>query len=542
MATMAPGPAPSARKGEAPTGSPRLASLPKGGWPSLLRARRTVQAVALALFLYLSVSTRLPMNSTLPVDLFLRLDPLVQLSASLSARQMVPHLLWAIPLIAATLLMGRFFCGWLCPLGTTLDLVRLRGKAGAPYRQEKAFRTQKYLVLALVLTSAAAGSLFLLPLDPITLALRSFALFLYPALNAMVTGGLFAGYEHGILPDLMVWADTELRGNLLPLEQPYARLSWLFFGLFGVVVGLNALRPRFWCRYLCPLGALLGLVGRWQIAGRRLEPGCVGCGSCAAICRMGAIRSSDFSTSAGECALCGECATVCPNSSISYGPQPNRSTGYDPSRRGFLAAGALGALAVAGFRADTPTREVDEFLVRPPGADPARFLDRCVRCGQCMKGCPSSGLQPSLFQAGLEGLWSPVLVSRVGPCQFDCNLCGQLCPTGAISPLELKAKQATIIGTAYIDQKRCIPWVDGRSCIVCEELCPVSPKAVVLETAEVTSRSGDKLEVKRPRIVRELCIGCGICEHKCPLPGEAAIRVHVTNALLSESSDVAPNS
>ena len=143
-----------------------------------------------------------------------------------------------------------------------------------------------------------------------------------------------------------------------------------------------------------------------------------------------------------------------------------------------------------------------------------------------------------MLQSGLEGLWTPVLVSRIGPCLFDCTTCGQVCPTSAIKPLTLEVKRQTIIGTAYIDQKRCLPWADGRNCIVCQEMCPVSPKAIVLDDAEVTRGDGEQVTVKRPRIVRSRCIGCGICEKKCPLPGEAAIRVYNTNSLLSGTGDV----
>jgi MauM/NapG family ferredoxin protein len=224
---------------------------------------------------------------------------------------------------------------------------------------------------------------------------------------------------------------------------------------------------------------------------------------------------------------------------VSYGARTVATSQYDVSRRNLLAAGGLAALGVAGLRADSPNVDVNPFLVRPPGARAEReFLEMCIRCGQCMKVCPASGLQPSLLQGGLEGLWTPVLASRIGPCLFDCVSCGQVCPTSAIRPLELAVKRETIIGTAYIDQKRCLPWADGRSCIVCEEMCPVSPKAVVLEEAEVVRGDGERATVQRPRVIRPRCIGCGICEHKCPLPSEAAIRVYNTSALLSETGDV----
>jgi MauM/NapG family ferredoxin protein len=504
-----------------------------------VQLRRIVQAASLLLFLYLVTSARHPLEPLLPTDLYLRLDPLAQLAASLAAREAAAYLLWGLPLLLATAVLGRFFCGWLCPLGVTLDAARLRRLNPPRFRRERGLRALKYLLLAALLASALAGSALLMALDPISLLTRTFAVYIYPAFSAAVTGALFFFYGHGVLPDLMVWIDTDLRGSLLPFEQPYFRHAWLFLALFAAVVAVNLASHRFWCRYLCPLGALLALTSRWSILGRRVGEGCSDCGKCLATCRMGAIEPKGFGSASGECVLCGECAALCPDGAISYTGRPLASGGYDPSRRGFLAAGGLAALGVGGLRVDSPSQEVDPFLVRPPGArEEDEFLSACIRCGQCMKACPSSGLQPSLFQSGLAGLWSPVLVSRVGPCLYDCVTCGQVCPTSAIQPLSLEVKRETIIGTAYIDQMRCIPWVDGRTCIVCEELCPVSPKAVVLDPIEVRTGDGEVAEVAAPRVVRPRCIGCGICERMCPLPGESAIRVYNTSALLAEEGEV----
>ncbi len=95
----------------------------------------------------------------------------------------------------------------------------------------------------------------------------------------------------------------------------------------------------------------------------------------------------------------------------------------------------------------------------------------------------------------------------------------------AIPPLPLEEKRRAVLGRAYIDRNRCIPWADYRPCIVCEEMCPVPEKAIVLEEATVTDAAGQGVTLQRPRVVEERCIGCGICEYKCPVSGEAAIRV-----------------
>jgi ferredoxin len=198
----------------------------------------------------------------------------------------------------------------------------------------------------------------------------------------------------------------------------------------------------------------------------------------------------------------------------------------DLGRRQVITAVAAGAVAVPFLRLGSLARRPDEFLVRPPGAQiEAEVLSRCIRCGQCMKVCLTNGIQPVLWEAGLEGLYTPRLIPRMGYCAYSCNLCGQVCPTGAIPQLELKVKQATVLGTAAINRTRCIPYTEGADCLVCEEHCPVSPKAITFSEQEVVNLEGERVKVKLPMVIPDRCIGCGHCEHVCPVGGAAAIRV-----------------
>jgi formate hydrogenlyase subunit 6/NADH:ubiquinone oxidoreductase subunit I len=143
-----------------------------------------------------------------------------------------------------------------------------------------------------------------------------------------------------------------------------------------------------------------------------------------------------------------------------------------------------------------------------------------------MKICPTTALQPALFEAGVAGIWTPLVVPRVGYCDYGCTACGQVCPSGAIPLLALEEKRLTVIGKASIDRNRCLPWASGVPCIVCEEMCPTPHKSIRLEKAQVMDASGQTSTVQRPSVLREVCIGCGICEHNCPLEGSAAIRVY----------------
>ena len=155
-------------------------------------------------------------------------------------------------------------------------------------------------------------------------------------------------------------------------------------------------------------------------------------------------------------------------------------------------------------------------------------MTQCIRCAECLRVCPTGAMQASVLDAGLGGFATPVLVPRLGYCDFSCNACGQICPVQAIPPLELEEKRLAVIGKATLDRNRCIPWSDQRPCIVCEEMCPLPEKAILLEEVQVTTSEGELVDLQLPHVVRERCTGCGICEYKCPLNGEAAIRVFVT--------------
>jgi MauM/NapG family ferredoxin protein len=209
--------------------------------------------------------------------------------------------------------------------------------------------------------------------------------------------------------------------------------------------------------------------------------------------------------------------------------RPPRAERIALGRRAVVAsalAGASGALLVkveplGGGRSYNP------LLIRPPGSLPEKdFLAKCVRCGECMKVCPTNGIQPAWFVGGLEGMWTPVMNMDVGYCEHECTLCGQVCPTGAIRELSVEEKHNTTrIGLAHFDFNRCLPWAYGRSCIVCEEHCPIPDKAIWFREVEIVDRQGQTVVLKQPQVDAEKCTGCGICQNKCPMADRAAIIV-----------------
>jgi MauM/NapG family ferredoxin protein len=218
--------------------------------------------------------------------------------------------------------------------------------------------------------------------------------------------------------------------------------------------------------------------------------------------------------------------------------------GIDLGRRQVLTAGIVGIGGGLLFKGQ-PLSEGKTFnsgLIRPPGAlAEDEFLERCVRCGECMKVCPTNVIQPTMLEAGLEGLWSPVLKTGMSYCEYKCMMCTQVCPTEAIRKMSsLEEKQKVKMGLAHVDRSRCLPWAYARPCIVCQEHCPLPDKAIYLVEVTVTKANGGKTIVKQPYVNAELCIGCGICENKCPVSDDAAIRVtsvgetrHFKNQFLS---------
>ena len=240
----------------------------------------------------------------------------------------------------------------------------------------------------------------------------------------------------------------------------------------------------------------MGLLGRnalWRVA--RTTASCSQCAACDADCEGACQPSGQIRTS--ECVLCMNCLPACKEAVITFRTRPSEAGEHplpDASRRGVLlslASGfALAPILRLGGEAGAATPPA---LVRPPGALPEpQFLDRCLRCGQCMRICPTGVLQPAGIDTGIEALWTPVLNNRLGTsgCQPNCIACGSVCPTAAIRPFTLDEKLGRAvhhatgpvkIGCAFIDRGRCLPWAMGRPCIVCQENCPVSPKAIVLE-------------------------------------------------------------
>jgi polyferredoxin len=552
---------------------------------ALVWARRLVQAGSLGLFLFFLFQTafrgsfassearvRLPY----PVEAFLLADPFVGAMTVLSTGTVYRGLLWGLGVLALTLVFGRVFCGWICPFGTLHHLFgwifpsrwgrgnkRVEANKTRPLRQAVKY----YLMLgflAAALAGSALGGLF----DPICIAVRAIGLAVLPALQYVtgVANGAVGATGSRTAMQAADGAQDFLAGTVWQTKQFYFHHTWLVGVLLVAVLFMNRVIPRFWCRVLCPLGAFLGVFARFSLVGMEKDHAkCTDCNLCLVDCQGADSPQGGVKHRQDECHACFNCEAACPEDVIKFRFFPSRASQTrtpDLGRRTALASAAAGAVIVPATRiADVLDTNYDHRVIRPPGSVEEReFLERCIRCAECMKVCPNNALHPAFFEAGVEGLWTPILIPRIGYCEHSCVLCGQVCPTGAIQKITEEQKMGVgqrpiSIGTAFYDLGRCLPWSMATPCIVCEEFCPTSPKAIWVEEAEVPKRepvAGEEgkhpkmttVKVQRPHVDPSLCIGCGACEKVCPVQDKPAVYVtsvgetrSKTNVILLETHD-----
>lgn len=366
-----------------------------------------------------------------------------------------------------TLLCGRIFCSVGCPLGVAQDLVGALCFWRKNRPQPRLVGLRKGLGMAVWAAALIGGwSLGLRFLEPFTL------------FGAILSGA---------------W---------LPALLLAAAVCW---------------RKRLFCNSLCPVGALLACGAAMAPVALRFGAGCIRCGKCVKACPAGCLDPASGSVDNGRCIRCMACVRACPVQAIEVGRNPRFAL---PGRRAFLrllaCAGGGAASAVAArkllplYTAYAPRYALAQESIYPPGAGSRqRFLSKCTDCRLCVQHCVGRVLQPGGKAGAVH------LSFDNGMCEFNCKRCIEVCPTGALQSMALETKRRTRLGLAAVELARCVAAAQGFECGACAEHCPTG----ALRMKE------DARGVRVPVLDTRLCIGCGSCEHPCPVRPVKAVRV-----------------
>ncbi|MFC1747067.1 4Fe-4S binding protein, partial [Candidatus Neomarinimicrobiota bacterium] len=368
----------------------------------LVKARRVTQVAFLLFFLILFLRARFPYSDVPPSDLYIRFSPLIPLFDFIEHFRLY-MLFWpALLILVLTPFLGRFFCGWICPLGTTLDGVS-HAVHSPTNKTSSRFNKLRFLkfgilvgTLLLALFSVNVWGYF----DPLSIFNRGLTVLFYPLFTLAAENVLLGLTYIPFLEDQAYGIYTSYKAVIMPEAQGALQQVFWVALFVGGILGLEKLSRRFWCRYLCPAGAFLGFLSQYRLFERIVSDTCPSCMLCEKECKMNAIPEGISTTDKVECIECFGCEEICPTKidAISYRWRWRPyHTSVDYSRRRFLqtSVSSFAALGLLSIGLRNPTREV--FAIRPPGALPEEeFRDACIRCQECVRICSSNGrtLQP----------------------------------------------------------------------------------------------------------------------------------------------------
>ncbi len=432
-----------------------------------------------------------------------------------------------IVVIILTLLTGRTYCSFLCPLGILQDGISRAGglfkRRFRRYGYKKPYTILRYFILVLTAGILLLGGVYVLTiLDPYSTFGRFMTYFAKPAV--LLVNNLLAA----LLGEFDIY--TIYRIDI----KPYELAAYIIPAAFLLLIGFLAFRyGRLYCNTVCPVGTFLGLLSKLSLFRIRFEEDkCTRCGRCAMACKSSCIDFLNKHVDVSRCVNCFNCIDSCKDNGMSYGPvRLKRRTGKesdtDASRRSFitgslvLLAGGTQLVRAQNTTVPTPTKDstVKEdrlYPVSPPGSiGIASFTSRCTACNLCVTACPTNVIQPSVSEYGFAGIMQPRMDFHSGFCNYDCNRCTDVCPTGAIMPLMMEAKQLTQLGKAVFIKDNCIVSTEKTACGACSEHCPT-------KACHMVPFEGNLLI---PEVKDDICIGCGACEYACPTKPYKAIFV-----------------
>ncbi|MGC8771611.1 MAG: 4Fe-4S binding protein [Brevinematia bacterium] len=394
------------------------------------------------------------------------------------------------------MIFGRLYCGFFCPSGFLQDLFTI-GK------RNFSFRKSNFLLPAIVVFIFIA-SLFFFPFiigffDPYSLYGKLLVGILKPAFYSL------NNWLHFFIPSI---------GYL----RSYTFSFWLLVYVFSFLFIFLLIRGRFFCNFICPVGAILKFFSKMSVLRLYIDKTkCIKCMKCERVCPAQCIDSRQFYLDYSRCFLCMKCFE-CPKDALKYGMpvdnQISRSGFFYHTKNILFSVFAFSVLRNKFFPLflNTPSR----LLPSPPGSISFEHLKRnCISCLLCVSHCPSKVLKPALSEYGIEGIFMPVMDYPKSFCIYECNTCGEVCPTGAIKSFTKEEKKNIQIGRVKLIKEKCIVYRDRTDCGACSEVCPT--KAVFM----VNYEGG----LFAPETDTNYCVGCGACENVCPAKPDKAIYV-----------------
>ncbi len=430
------------------------------------------------------------------------------------------HIGVIVALIILTFIFGRVYCSSICPLGFYQDIITWLSKKANKKKRFKfkpALNILRWLVTGITLVAFLFGFTFLLGLlDP------------YSAFGRMTVHIFKPTYLAG--NNLFETIFTQFGNHTFYKVSIYIlSVSSLVIALITLltVTTLAWINGRIYCNTICPVGTVLGFISRYSIYKIRIDDElCNSCGTCGRKCKATCIDTKAHAIDYSRCINCFDCIEVCNQSAIKfkYARSTNNVKGpVDVSKRRFLLALGVTSVAVGNVLADkalinnsSKNKANRTNPISPPGSvSHDHLLDKCTSCHLCVSKCPSGVIKPAFTEYGLGGIMQPMLNFDNGFCNYDCTVCSEICPTGAIQCLKMEQKHITQTGQVHFIIENCIVYTDQTSCGACSENCPT----------QAVSMIDYKNGLTIPHTETSICVGCGGCEYVCPAKPYKAIYI-----------------